>query len=143
MKFLICQILIESLAMAQFQELRRTTTVPPLRSGIEYIIKDEARHTRYGVAVLKQLVDTLEPSEKEYRGEFVISHLLKLSNALNEDVRIAHAVGWDGAALRRHMRLYRLRNPETNRNRFRILRKHLDEIGLLSTKVAEHFKWLT
>jgi len=137
MKLLACQILIESLAMARFQEIRRATTIPLLRKAIDYILKDEARHTSFGITLLRDHIGTLKSEDREYRSDLVINSLLSLTNALNAEVRIANALQWDTAALRRHLRLHRLRNPEVNRTRFRILMRNLESIGLLTTKALE------
>ncbi|TFH71516.1 ferritin-like domain-containing protein [Gammaproteobacteria bacterium LSUCC0112] len=51
-KLLICQVLIESLAMAQFSQLARTTQVTSLRQGLRRILDDEARHVKFGADYL-------------------------------------------------------------------------------------------
>jgi hypothetical protein len=53
-KLLICQVLIESLALAKFQELRRHCQAPALRYAIDLILRDEARHVRFGTEYLRE-----------------------------------------------------------------------------------------
>jgi len=133
MKFISCQILIESLAMARFQELRQHTCVPLLRFAIDYILRDEARHVRFGVEYLREHLATLNEDALEERSRFVLDNVLRLANSLNIYNRIGLAKGWDLAELRRHLRRYRLQHPELNRQRFRQLTLNMDAVGLLTT----------
>ncbi|MES3008581.1 MAG: ferritin-like domain-containing protein [Pseudomonadota bacterium] len=133
MKFIACQILIESLAMARFQELRQHTRVPELRFAIDYILRDEARHVRFGVEFLREHLATLEEAALEERCGFVLDNVLQLANSLNLYNRIAVAKGWDLAALRLHLRRYRLQHPELNRQRLRQLALNMEAVGLLTT----------
>lgn len=133
MKFISCQILIESLAMARFQELRQHTRVPVLRFAIDYILRDEARHVRFGVEVLREHLATLEEAALEERSRFVLDNVLRLANSLNIYHCIGLAKGWDLAELRRHLRRYRLQHPELNRQRFRQLTLNMDAVGLLTS----------
>ncbi len=132
MKFIACQILIESLAMARFQELRQHTRVPVLRFAIDYILRDEARHVRFGVEFLRGHLATLDEAALEERSRFVLDNVLRLANSLNVYNRIGLAKGWDLAELRRHLRRYRLQHPELNRQRFRQLTLNMDAVGLLT-----------
>jgi hypothetical protein len=132
MKFISCQILIESLAMARFQELRQHTCVPLLRFAIDYILRDEARHVRFGVEFLREHLATLNENALEERSRFVLDNVLRLANSLNIYNRIGMAKGWDLAELRRHLRRYRLQHPELNRQRFRQLTLNMDAVGLLT-----------
>lgn len=132
MKFISCQILIESLAMARFQELRQHTRVPVLRFAIDYILRDEARHVRFGVEFLREHLATLHKDALEERSRFVLDNVLRLANSLNIYNRIGLAKGWDLAQLRRHLRRYRLQHPELNRQRFRQLTLNMEAVGLLT-----------
>jgi hypothetical protein len=137
MKFLTCQILIESLALARFQELRQVTQIPLLRAAIDYIAKDEARHVRFGTAILKEYVNELSSEGREQRAEFVLESMLNLGNAMNVETRIADRMGWDKFRLRQHLRIHRLKTPDIARGRFRILARGLKEIGLLTNRMQE------
>ena len=134
MKFIACQILIESLAMAKFQDLKRISRVPVLQFAVDYIAKDEARHVKFGTEYLKSYMETLPQHELEKRSEFVLDNVLKLANSLNIYTRIADALGWDKNALRFHLRTYRIKNNTLNRNRFRQLVINLSAVGLLTEK---------
>ncbi|MGH9082813.1 MAG: ferritin-like domain-containing protein, partial [Acidimicrobiales bacterium] len=53
--YLGMQIVIESLALAAFGELHRTTTEPLLKKILRYIMSDEARHVAFGILSLGEL----------------------------------------------------------------------------------------
>ncbi len=137
MKFITCQILIESLAMARFQEIRQTTNVPVLAFAIDYIARDEARHVKFGTEFLKEFLSDLDEKEREKRSAFVLDNVLGLANSLNIYTRIAERLHWEKASLRRHLRQYRIRHPELNRNRFRQLMLNLKSVGLLTAHTQE------
>lgn len=132
MKLIICQVLIESLAMARFQELRSNVRAPLLQFGIEYILRDEARHVRFGTEYLQQHTVKLDPAAREERCRLVIDAAISLAGSLNIYTRIAARMDWDPHALRQHLRLYRARHPEINRERFRQLSLNLKAVGLFT-----------
>lgn len=131
-KFIACQILIESLALARLQEIRRTTLVPVLAYAIDYICADEARHVRFGVEVLRRHLATLSASEVQQRSDFVVDHVLQLADAMNVYTRLASVHGWDERALRYHLRRHRSHHPQPGRDRFRQLMLNMKSVGLLT-----------
>lgn len=137
MKFLTCQILIESLAMARFQEIRQTTQVPVLAFAIDYIARDEARHVKFGTEILRESLADMNDEDRESRSAFVLDSVMSLANSLNIYTRIAARLQWDAASLRRHLRQYRIRHPELNNQRFRQLILNLKSIGLLTESTRE------
>jgi len=130
MKLIICQVLIESLAMARFQELRRNVRAPLLQFGIDYILRDEARHVRFGTEYLQQQAASLDPESREERCRCVIDAAISLAGSLNIYTRIAERMAWDPHALRQHLRIFRAQHPEMNRERFRQLVLNLKAVGL-------------
>lgn len=139
-KLITCQVLIESLAMAKFQAIRESTQVAILRHAIDYVIRDEARHVRFGTELLREYHGQLGDGEREARGDFVLGHAFRLSDALNIHLRIADALGWDRDALRLHLRRYRIRHPEAQRSIFRHLAHSLANVGLLTPHVEKRLR---
>lgn len=138
-KLLICQVLIESLALAKLQELRRHCRAPALRHAVDYILRDEARHVRFGTEYLRRHISTMEQSVRDECSLQLLDATLALAGALNIYTRIAQRQGWDQAAMRRHLREYRLRHPELNRNRFRQLALNMQAVGLLTPACKAQF----
>jgi len=139
MKLLICQVLIESLALAKFQELRRHCRAPALRYAIDLILRDEARHVRFGTQYLRGHIASLSPQLREHYSLALLNATIDLADSLNIYTRIAHQMNWNRAAMRRHLREYRLRHPALNRERFRQLALNMQAIGLMTAPCQEKF----
>jgi hypothetical protein len=140
MKLIVCQILIESLAMARFKEIKQCIRVPLVRHAIDYIAKDEARHVHFGVQLLETHLRALPSAELEARVDFILDNMLKLINTLNGCTVIADSMRWDVANLRCHLRLYRLKNPDIARNRLQVLVRNLESVGLLTAHCQKRIK---
>lgn len=134
-KLLICQIVIESLAMAKFQRIRKETNISLLKIGIDYIIKDEARHVKFGVEFLKIAVAKLNQQEKIILGNFVIESVLNLANNIKVYALIGSEHGWNATSLRHHLRLGQIKNPHLQKEVFRQLTLNLDSIGLFTNEM--------
>lgn len=139
-KFLVCQVLIESLAMAKFQEIRHYTRVPVLAFAVDYIAQDEARHVKFGVDLLRSHMHSLPDQERQQHSDYVLDTVIGLAGALNIHTRIAHAAGWNSTDMRRHLRRYRIEHPDLNRRRFRQLSLSLDAVGLLTDRCKERLQ---
>lgn len=131
-KFIACQILIESLALARLQEIRRATLVPVLAYAIDFISADEARHVKFGTEILRRHLAVLSTEEVQLRSDFVVNHVLRLSNAMNIYTRIADKFGWNVQALRYHLRQKRIRHPKPRHDLFRQLMLNMNSVGLLT-----------
>ncbi|MBZ0252354.1 MAG: ferritin-like domain-containing protein [Candidatus Methylomirabilis sp.] len=66
MKYLGMQIMVEGLALAAFHFMRDFSSETLMKSILDYVIKDEARHVAFGVLALRR-VYTEEMNEKELR----------------------------------------------------------------------------
>lgn len=139
-KFIACQILIESVALARLQELRRATVVPVLKFAIDYMTADEARHVHFGTDILRKRIRQLSTSQIQQHSDYVLDNLLRLGNAMNSSVRLADDMGWSAAALRRHLRKRRLANPGLRQGTFRQLRLNLKSAGLLTDKTQRRMQ---
>jgi len=73
MKYLGMQIMVEGLALAAFGFITQASTEPLIRSIVEMIMKDEARHVAFGVLSLKGVYDDMTESELKDREDFIIS----------------------------------------------------------------------
>jgi hypothetical protein len=74
--YLGMQIVIESLALAAFGELRRTVQEPLMASLLRYIMADEARHVAFGILSLAELYGGLSAKELRERQEFLLEATL-------------------------------------------------------------------
>ncbi len=138
-KLLYCQVLIESLALARLQELRRHCRAPALRHAVDYILRDEARHVHFGTERLRQHIADMDQPTRDDCSLSLLDATLALAGSLNIYTRIATAQGWPLPAMRRHLREYRLQHPELNRNRFRQLALNMQAVGLLTPACKAQF----
>jgi len=75
--YLGMQIVFESLALAAFGELHRTTTEPLLKKLLRYVMSDEARHVAFGVLTLGEFYRGLSSAELRERQEFLVENTLR------------------------------------------------------------------
>jgi hypothetical protein len=75
--YLGMQIVIESLALAAFGSLLRTTQEPLLRKLLRYVMSDEARHVAFGVLSLAEYYQGLTDVELQQRQDFLIENTLR------------------------------------------------------------------
>lgn len=69
-KFIGMQIIIEGLALGAFYTIKATTMDPVLRQILELVMRDEARHTAFGIHYLIDHIKTLSGEEVEERAQF-------------------------------------------------------------------------
>lgn len=142
-KILDCQIIIESLALAQFSWLRTTRIPAVLDAGLARILEDEARHVKFGVVALDTYFRELADSQKEHYANYVLDSVMSLSPADNHLVQLAHQWNWNPCDLRHHLRARRLRFPKLYQSRFRQLSLNLRKVGLLTPGAITRLqKWL-
>jgi hypothetical protein len=72
MKYLGMQIMVEGLALAAFGFISQTSREPLLRSIVQMIMQDEARHVAFGVLSLKGVYDDMTEGELRDRENFIV-----------------------------------------------------------------------
>ena len=75
--YLGMQIVIESLALAAFGNLLRSTQEPLLKKLIRYVLSDEARHVAFGVLSLAEYYENLTEAELLDRQEFLAENTIR------------------------------------------------------------------
>ena len=87
--YLGMQIVIESLALAAFGSMMRTTSEPLLKKLLRYVISDEARHVAFGILSLQEYYENLSEAELKDRQEFMLDNTIRQRN------RSANPEIWD------------------------------------------------
>lgn len=136
-KLLVCQILIESLALAQFSYLIGTHSRPSLQTGLRRIMDDEARHVKFGTDYLKSLFRHHSQEQLNNYGNFVVDKAFELASSDNHCLTIASEYRWDTCKLRQHLRQQRISKPELLRKRFRQLVLNMKAAGLMNSSVEQ------
>lgn len=75
--YLGMQIVIESLALAAFGTMIRSTEEPLLRRLLRYVMADEARHVAFGVLSLAEYYENLTSAELMDRQEFLADNTIR------------------------------------------------------------------
>jgi hypothetical protein len=75
--YLGMQIVIESLALAAFGSMLRSTEEPLLKKLLRYVMADEARHVAFGVLSLGEYYQALTDAELKERQEFLCENTLR------------------------------------------------------------------
>ncbi len=97
--YLGMQIVIESLALAAFGALLRSTQEPLLRKLLRYVMADEARHVAFGVLSLAEYYQDLSAAELRERQEFLLENTI-LSRNRSTTPEIWERLGLDGGTVR-------------------------------------------
>lgn len=107
-KQLVCQGIIEPLALAQFRHLRAVTRVPLLRAALTLILADEARHL---ACQHPQYAPRrpLSPVQERACQRFMDHAITRLVASLDRWVAIGVGAGLPAVPLRRHLARYRQR----------------------------------
>ena len=75
--YLGMQIVIESLALAAFGSMLRSTQEPLLKKLLRYVMSDEARHVAFGVLSLAEYYQGLSSAELKERQEFLLENTIR------------------------------------------------------------------
>ncbi|HEX2576674.1 MAG TPA: ferritin-like domain-containing protein [Aquihabitans sp.] len=78
--YLGMQIVIESLALAAFGSMLRSTEEPLLKKLLRYVMSDEARHVAFGVLSLAEYYQGLSSAELKERQEFLVENTIRNRN---------------------------------------------------------------
>jgi hypothetical protein len=141
-KYLVCHGLIESLALAKFQQLHTHSRDPLLATAIELIMKDEARHVAFGIdALASELID-MTPDLRRSSALELIDQTMALGQATDSSEAIAQAYSWDPIALQQHLRLHQTQHPELGKLCFRYLILTMRRIGLWCNECQERIERL-
>jgi len=74
--YLGMQIVIESLALAAFGNMLRSTNEPLLKKLLRYVMSDEARHVAFGVLTLSEYYADMSSAELKERQDFMLDATL-------------------------------------------------------------------
>jgi hypothetical protein len=96
--YLGMQIVIESLALAAFGSMLRSTEEPLLKKLLRYVMSDEARHVAFGVLSLSEYYRELSDAELKDRQDFLLENTLR-SRSRSTTPEIWERMGVDIQAL--------------------------------------------
>jgi hypothetical protein len=101
LKLLGMQMIVEGLAIAAFNLMRKQTADATLGQLLDYVLQDEGRHVNFGYFALRRAIPAMEASKREYLEDFTF-RVCDLMYARDERTgfqsikRVWNELGWDG-----------------------------------------------
>jgi hypothetical protein len=140
------QMLIEGLAIAAFNLMRRQTGDPTLATLLDYVLQDEGRHVNFGYFALKRAIPAMEPGRRELLEDFAFEACDAMygrdeRTGFQSIKTVWSEMGWDPERTWRDV----IANAPTVKafNRFlftEVLIPRLGRLGLMSERVAPDYR---
>ena len=146
LKLLGMQMIVEGLAIAAFNVMRKQTADPTLASVLDYVLQDEGRHVNFGYFALRRSIPTMAPEKREYLEDFTF-RVCDLMYARDERTgfrsiqNVWNEMGWDGDKIWRDT----VGNSQTTKafNSFLFqenLMPRLQRLGLISPRIEGRYR---
>ncbi len=103
-RLLICQLVVESLALGRFSDLMQSSQVPVLRQALQRIRQDEARHVSFGIRHLHHILRDRTDEERDDLGCFVLRTVFDLIADTGPLQDLVREYSWPATELRGHLR---------------------------------------
>jgi hypothetical protein len=146
LKLLGMQMLIEGLAIAAFNLMRRQTGDPTLADLLDYVLQDEGRHVNFGYFALRRSIPGMDPDKRAFLEDFTF-RACDLLYARDERTgfqsikTVWNEMGWDGDKIWRDT----VGNSPTTKafNSFLFqdnLMPRLQRLGIISERTAPRYR---
>src|SRR5262247_452525 len=146
LKLVGMQMLIEGLAIAAFNLMRKQTADPTLSQVLDYVLQDEGRHVNFGYFALRRSIPTMETAKREALEDLCI-RACDLMYARDERTGfksiqdVWNEMGWDGEKIWRET----VKSSQTTKafNSFLFqenLMPRLVRLGLISARIAPRYR---
>jgi len=146
LKLLGMQMIVEGLAIAAFNVMRRQTADPTLTQLLDYVLQDEGRHVNFGYFALRRSIPAMEPDKRAYLEDFTVK-ACDLMYARDErtgfrSIRdVWNEMGWDGDKIWRDTVANSVSTKHFNSFLFQEnLMPRLQRLGLISERVAPKYR---
>jgi hypothetical protein len=146
LKLLGMQMLIEGLAIAAFNLMRKQTGDPTLSQVLDYVLQDEGRHVNFGYFALRRSIPTMEAAKRELLEDFCL-RACDLMYARDERTgfqgvkTVWNEMGWDGDKIWRETVATSPTTRAFNAFLFKDnLIPRLQRLGLISERVAPGYQ---
>jgi len=146
LKLLGMQMIVEGLAIAAFNLMRKQTGDATLGQLLDYVLQDEGRHVNFGYFALRRAIPDLEASRREYFEDFTF-RVCDLMYARDERTgfqsikNVWNELGWDGDKIWRDT----VANSQTTKafNSFLFhenLMPRLQRLSLISPRIEPRYR---
>src|SRR5262245_23136750 len=143
LKLLGMQMIVEGLAIAAFNVMRKQTGDPTLAQLLDYVLQDEGRHVNFGYFALRRSIPNMEPTKREYLEDFTFK-VCDLMYARDERTGfrsiqdVWNEMGWDGEKIWRETVKPSQPTKAFNSFLFQVnLPPRLQPLGLISDRDAD------
>jgi len=146
LKLLGMQMIVEGLAIAAFNVMRRQTADPTLAQLLDYVLQDEGRHVNFGYFALKRSIPDMEPAKREYLEDFTfkacdLMYARDERTGFRSITNVWNELGWDGEKIWRDT----VKSSQTTKafNSFLFqdnLMPRLVRLGLISDRIAPRYR---
>lgn len=137
LKFIGMQVIIEGLALAAFNTAKQQSNVPVHKTGLHFVIRDEARHVTFGINYLEEYIKTLSAEEKEERALFAFQAATGMGGSRGNQTRFYERYGWKREEVKAHLQQSQMdrSSQEFRTQLFGRIMPNLKRIGLLTDNV--------
>ena len=146
LKLLGMQMLIEGLAIAAFNLMRKQTGDPTLSTLLDYVLQDEGRHVNFGYFALRRSIPEMESSRREYLEDFCF-RACDLLYARDERTgfqsvkTVWNEMGWDGDKIWKDTVANSITTKTFNSFLFQDnLMPRLQRLNLISERIAPRYR---
>jgi hypothetical protein len=146
LKLVGMQMLVEGLANAAFNVMRRQTADPTLSTLLDYVMQDEGRHVNFGYFALRRAIPGMDAAKREYLEDFCFRACDLLYSrdertGFQSIKQVWTEMGWDADKIWRDT----VANSQTTKhfNSFLFgenLMPRLVRLGLISNRIAPKYR---
>jgi hypothetical protein len=146
LKLLGMQMMIEGLAIAAFNVMRKQTGDPTLAELLDYVLQDEGRHVNFGYFALRRSIPGMEPAKREYLEDFTfkacdVMYARDERTGFQSIKTVWNEMGWDGDKIWKDTVAHSQTTKTFNSFLFQDnLMPRLQRLGLISERVAPRYQ---
>ncbi len=146
LKLLGMQMMVEGLAIAAFNLMRKQTADSTLAQMLDYVLQDEGRHVNFGYFALRRAIPHMDPARREYLEDFTV-RACDLMYARDEHTgfrsiqTVWNEMGWDGEKIWRDTVQRSTSTKAFNSFLFQDnLMPRLQRLGIISPRVEPRYR---
>jgi hypothetical protein len=146
LKLVGMQMLVEGLAIAAFNLMRKQTADPTLSTLLDYVLQDEGRHVNFGYFALRRAIPDMEPAKREYLEDFCFRACDMLYSrdertGFQSIKTVWREMGWDAEKIWRDTVANSVTTKHFNSFLFgENLMPRLVRLGLISDRIAPKYR---
>src|SRR2546428_7067192 len=148
LKLLGMQMIIEGLAIAAFNLMRKQTGDPTLADLLDYVLQDEGRHVNFGYFALRRSIPDMDPAKRDCLEDFTfkacdVMYARDERTGFQSIKTVWTEMGWDGDTTWNDTVTHSQTTKSFNSFLFQDnLMPRLQRLGLISERIAPRYREL-